>query len=195
MVNGLPPPPSLLLAPPLLLRLFSCYRCCQSIWWIALELFYFTHIAESLKLTLMSLSYFCLACMDANPCTSPLRIIPRNYLHLSKPSLNLDSNILAFHIKIINPSVPLNYCLFHSLLDANNANSQNKMFVPPTHAYTKLPCWPPCMIHSSVFIRVEGRLKSQRMIVIGPLMPYFSCREHIPKPAQGCVQTFLITSL
>lgn len=113
----------------------------------------------------------------------------------TKPKLGLQYSGLPYQDhKSLCPLKLLN-CLFHSLLDANNANSQNKMFVPPTHAYTKLPCWPPCMIHSSVFIRVEGRLKSQRMIVIGPLMPYFSCREHIPKPAQGCVQTFLITSL
>lgn len=37
------------------------------------------------------------------------------------------------------------------------------------------------MIHYSVFIIVEGGLKTEWVIVNAPLIPYFSCLGHIPK--------------
>lgn len=80
------------------------------------KLFYFTHIVESLKLTLMPLSYFYFACMDANPCTSPLRIPLSNSKELppfitTKPKLGLDYSGLPYQDhKSLCPLKPLNVC-------------------------------------------------------------------------------------
>lgn len=51
----------------------------------------------------------------------------------------------------------------------------------PTHPHKEVSYWNIHMIHYSLFITVEGRLKTKWVIVIVPLIPYFICPGHVPK--------------